>query len=213
MYPYGRKDPSYIIPNSVKTIGYTAFADCKQLLDVVIPYSVTTIELYAFSDCEGLTEVTIPNSVTTIEHSAFFDCEGLTKVMLPKSVTEIGDEVFAGCGSLTSIYYPADNPMEFTADVFKDSYPDYTSIYNNATLYVPANAVNKCKQIDPWKNFKTIKAYDFAGVDDVLVDTDVDLPCEVYTLNGVKIAESTDNLAPGIYIVRQGSAVKKIIVK
>ncbi len=105
-----------------------------------------------------------------------------------------------------TVYYIADEPIESTVDVFD------SETYNNATLYVPANAVNKCKQIDPWKNFKTIEAYDFAGVDDISVDAGADFPCEVYNINGVKIAESTDNLAPGIYIVRQGSNVKKIVV-
>ncbi len=36
---------------------------------------------------------------------------------------------------------------------------------------------------------------------------------EVYRLNGVMVGNSIDNLAPGIYIVRQGNVVKKISVK
>ena len=36
---------------------------------------------------------------------------------------------------------------------------------------------------------------------------------EVYTLSGVRLGVSCDNLAPGIYIVRQGAAVRKIAVK
>ena len=74
------------------------------------------------------------------------------------------------------------------------------------------NAVSKCKTIQPWKYFKSIKAYEFSGVDGILGDDDVNIPCEVYSLNGVKIAESTDNLAPGIYIVRQDNSIKKNVV-
>lgn len=36
---------------------------------------------------------------------------------------------------------------------------------------------------------------------------------EVYNMNGLKVSNSTDNLAPGIYIVRQGKSVNKIAVK
>lgn len=36
---------------------------------------------------------------------------------------------------------------------------------------------------------------------------------EVYNLNGYKVSDSTDNLAPGIYIVRQGAKTYKISVK
>lgn len=45
------------IPNSVTTIGYTAFYACSSLTSVTIPSSVTTIGDYAFLVCSGLTDV------------------------------------------------------------------------------------------------------------------------------------------------------------
>jgi hypothetical protein len=54
-YPNGKTDSSFIIPNSVTTIGD-----------------------YAFENCANLTSLTIPNSVTTIEKNAFYNCTGLT---------------------------------------------------------------------------------------------------------------------------------------
>ena len=54
------------IPNSVTSIGGSAFRDCIGLTSVTIPNSVTSIGNYAFSGCSGLTSVTIPNSVTSI---------------------------------------------------------------------------------------------------------------------------------------------------
>ena len=42
---------------------------------------------------------------------------------------------------------------------------------------------------------------------------DLDTNSIVYNLNGIKVADSAENLQPGIYIVRKGMEVNKIIVK
>ena len=93
---------SVTIPNSVTSIGSYAFAWCKGLTSVTIPNSVTSIGSYAFAWCKGLTSVTIPNSVTSIGEWTFYECEGLTSVTIPNSVTSIGEEAFYDCTGLTS---------------------------------------------------------------------------------------------------------------
>ena len=50
-----------------------------------------------------------------------------------------------------------------------------------------------------------------SGVDDILIDGNAQI--EVYTLQGYKISDSTDNLAAGIYIVKQGTKAYKISIK
>ncbi|MDY5999982.1 MAG: leucine-rich repeat protein [Candidatus Limisoma sp.] len=42
---------------------------------------------------------------------------------------------------------------------------------------------------------------------------DYTAPVEVYNLSGVRVADSVENLANGIYIIRQGSKVEKIAIK
>ena len=93
------------IPNSVTRIGGHAFLCCYGLTSVNIPNSVTSIGNAAFFSC-GLTSITIPNSVTSIEDFAFFQCSGLTSITIPNSVTSIGDRVFELCTGLTSITIP-----------------------------------------------------------------------------------------------------------
>ena len=39
---------------------------------------------------------------------------------------------------------------------------------------------------------------------------DYSAPYEVYSINGMKVADTTDDLAPGIYIIRQGKNVEKV---
>lgn len=105
------------------------------------------------------------------------------------------------------VYYSAKDPIEGNWYTFDET------VYAQATLYVPAEAVNKCRQIDPWRNFLRIDAYEFDGIKDVETDIDNNQPCDVYTLGGMRVATSTEGLAPGIYILRQGDKAKKIAVQ
>lgn len=67
------------IGNTVTGIGFRAFLDCD-LLGVTIPDSVTSIGESAFHGCYNLTSVTIPSSVTSIGALAFELCESLTSI-------------------------------------------------------------------------------------------------------------------------------------
>ena len=102
-YPAGKTDSEYVIPNSVTSIGYSAFKNCTSLTSVTIGNSVTSIGNEAFYGCTSLTSVTIPDSVTSIGYSAFRGCTSLTSVTIPDSVTSIGDAAFSDCTSLTSL--------------------------------------------------------------------------------------------------------------
>ncbi|MBQ7172779.1 MAG: leucine-rich repeat domain-containing protein [Clostridia bacterium] len=68
--------------------------------------SVTSIGYRAFRDCKALTSITIPNSVTSIGYYAFQYCTSLTSIEIPDSVTSIGSSVFSGCSALQSMTIP-----------------------------------------------------------------------------------------------------------
>ena len=94
------------IPNSVTSIGNSAFNWCASLTSIMIPTSVTSIGEYAFEGCTNLTSIAIPNSVTSIGNGAFVGCTNLTSITIPNSVTSIGNNAFMNCTSLTSITIP-----------------------------------------------------------------------------------------------------------
>lgn len=102
-YPIGKKEANYIIPNSVTSIGWTAFEGSSNLKNIIIPNSVTDIGWKAFGNCSALTSIVIPNTVNSIPYNAFRECSSLTSVTIPNSVTSIGYYAFDYCEN--AIFY------------------------------------------------------------------------------------------------------------
>ncbi|MDE5553710.1 MAG: leucine-rich repeat domain-containing protein, partial [Muribaculaceae bacterium] len=224
-----------VIPNSVTYIGWDVFYKCDSLIRSACPYGVTnpfssgiiisypregaiaedgfiygpdkSFIYFAPLDLEG--DFITPESVETIGSYAFYDCSALTSLTLSKKLNKIGTQAFYGCDMIKTIIYPTQKPCELDTDIFS------AKVFRSATLYVPDEAVNTFKSLPVWCLFRHIKGIESSGIEDVLnnsdsCEIDYSTPYEVYNLNGVKVGNSTDGLAPGLYIVRQGRAVEKI---
>ena len=92
-----------VIPGSVKTVGTSAFANCKSLAVCEIKAGVEKINPTAFQGCEKLTEIIFPKGLKSIGSGAFLDCIRLYKISLPASLTGISGSSFWGCKSLSTI--------------------------------------------------------------------------------------------------------------
>ena len=97
---------SLSITNGVTNINEYAFQYCENLVNVLIPNSVTTIGSGAFEYCENLESINIPYGIKSIEYGTFQDCSNLVNITIPETVTSIGYHAFEGCMRLENILIP-----------------------------------------------------------------------------------------------------------
>ena len=206
------KEGDYIIPESVSGINRKAFYYCSRLTSISIPESVNYIDDYAFTRCSGLTSIDLPKAVSYIGRSAFEYCSGITSISIPESVNYMSYTTFKGCKNLTEVQCLWQEP--YTA--WRDNFDSET--YEKATLYVPAGTVSLYQATTPWNLFKNITDEPLlSGIEDVVADgvdaIDYTQPYEVYNLQGALVGQSTDGLAAGVYIVRQGEKSAKVAIR
>lgn len=111
------------MPDSVRSIGYSAFDGCTSLKEVRFGEGLISIGDLAFCDsaieradlpdslagvngffrCEKLKSVSFGDGVKYIEDSAFQYCSSLKDVYIPGSVYEIDNFAFADCASLAKV--------------------------------------------------------------------------------------------------------------
>ena len=108
VFEYAEKLFTLNIPNSVKEVGWLAFAR-SGLKEVVIPASSSNwLESdAAFQECSNLVKVTFAQGTTAIQDRIFFGCTALRIIDIPDEVEYIGPGAFAGCEALTELKLPA----------------------------------------------------------------------------------------------------------
>ena len=93
-------------PQSVTSIGKSAFRDCATLKKAVIPDNVTELGFAAFCGCSALEEIVLSKNIKKIDEALFLGCKSLKGIDIPEGVEEIIGGAFSGCTSLSEITLP-----------------------------------------------------------------------------------------------------------
>lgn len=118
------------LPTNLKTIGNYAF-DNTLFNKSELPATVTTIGFNAFANCKQLKEMVIPEGVTIIPGALFMSCTSLARVVLPSTVTELaGRDTFKDC-PLTDIVCHAPTAPTAGSYIFDNNH------YSTTRLIVP----------------------------------------------------------------------------
>ena len=114
------------LPETLKTIGISAFKNCGKLEKITLPNNTANIGNAAFLNCSALHLVSMPDSVASVGQNVFFyndditveirknsdtvadkllAQQGIHHVILDENISTIGKNVFDSCYELSSVTY------------------------------------------------------------------------------------------------------------
>lgn len=141
---------SVVIPNTIAYIGLSAFQNTSALKAITLPDNLESIANLAFSGT-GLTEIVIPDKVPVIGQLALASNFNLKKVTLGKGVHTVDERAFNNSTVIEEIVLrSATPPMAHT-----NSFANF-----NATLWVPASAIDSYIDHEVWGQFASIQGTD-----------------------------------------------------
>lgn len=112
--------------SSLTSIGSNAFYNCNNLIQINLPATVSEIGAYAFANCDKLTATEgtvfkLPDTLRELDDYTFFQCTALKNVVLPGQLSKIGESAFAYCNNLESINIEKTNVAEIEEYAFKET--------------------------------------------------------------------------------------------
>lgn len=83
-FSYCRNITRIVMPNTIRTLGVSAFEQCISLKNITLSTALTNLPEYVFSNC-SLTAIHIPKNVKTIHNQAFFRTAQLAALTVDSS--------------------------------------------------------------------------------------------------------------------------------
>ena len=206
--------------------------------DVVIPetevingesYRVRYIGSEAFDGCVNLTSVTLPSTIVNIGYHSFANCHLLEYIELPAGMQQINSNAFSYCEELDYIFILSTEPFFLWDDAFAE-------INDHVHIVVPCNCIEAFEAAEEWQGIQLYDDCGHVGIDETktaAVNVYPNPVSETLTIESdglVTIMDemghvvrtlfvnrketfSLEGLSSGIYFVKAGDVVKKIMVE
>ncbi|MDO4379760.1 MAG: leucine-rich repeat protein [Clostridia bacterium] len=141
-YPCAKDEgnEAYIVPETVKTIGDSAFLSCTALSEIVLPEGLESIGDHGFEFCSALKSITLPNSVSSLGVGAFSSCSELKSAVLSDRLEEIKEDTFSNCDAFESVTFGknlkkiGNNAFSFCMSLKKISLPKSIKDFNTSAF-------------------------------------------------------------------------------
>ena len=187
---YGSTLKEIVFPNSLSSIGVSAFADCKELTTVTVKGEFSIIPEDCFNNCEKLTTFTVDsdNQIQIIQQRAFKNCKQLDinfllfgslieiqndafngakvgeKAIIPSTISKIGTYVFYGSQIQTLYFFTESQTEDQSMRILLDDNEETDSI--NRTTEIPLACFSNCdllSNIIIGDSIKSIGSYAFSN--------------------------------------------------
>ena len=140
------------IPNSVTTIGESAFAYAESLQSITLPLYLKEVSKTMLAGT-AIENIAIPEGVTTIGYGAFQSCSQLRTVLLPSTLTLIDAYGFNNCHNLFEIYCAAPTPPKATG------WAIFIGLSGIDVIVTDDNAVNAYSKDTVWGDSETFSLW------------------------------------------------------
>ncbi|MBR5167981.1 MAG: leucine-rich repeat domain-containing protein [Salinivirgaceae bacterium] len=212
---YNTYDNAYYLGNAENPYIILVKAKSEEIISCEINEKCRIILSSAFRNCKTLTSVVIPKSVVCIGNNTFNNCGALEKVVIPKTVTSIGEEAFSG-SYMVEIYCEAKELPKEWAPTWnqKGGVVVWGYKIEDENKENEENEINPGTAVDEFVA-NTVNIYAHGRT--IVVDNATDGIC-VYNAMGRLVASSNEVNAKigingsGVYIVKVGSAIKRVVV-
>ena len=175
---YGKKTlVTFICSNNVTRFGKNFILGTSSLSTLVLSDNITSMGGSALGSC-GVEEINLPARLSVMEHSVlsgsaikkvtvpaslkklpdytFNACKNLEEVHL-QGLEEIVSSAFDQCTKIKKVYCYTATPPKFVKRDASEIRSFETTVYAEATLYVPKESIEQYKNADHWKKFWSIE--------------------------------------------------------
>ena len=175
---------------------------------------LTYLDGVSFCNLPKIQRIELPEEMSIIWDYTFRNLLSLKEVVLPAQVEWQGNSnIFLSCPNLERIYARSATPLSLEGPFGCNQTQSGRLDYNKITLYVPKGSLEAYMQDPAWNVYGRIVEYEnLNGISNPTSEISSDQPSEIYTIAGERSGNTLDEVPPGIYIVREGSSARKVLI-